>query len=313
MMHDPKLTRSTFLHKLGHGFWRLKQDTSAATATLFAILLPILIGFGALAFDVGVWSMKSRQAQGAADQAAYSAAIANGLGSDGQTEALAIAANMGFTHGVGGVSITVSNPPTSGAFAGGTTYWHVTIEQPQSLGLASIFISTAPTMRVRAVAGSGGGSACIVALSPSAEDAIRFVNNAQMTNPECGLYSNSSSDSSIRCENNCVLAGSLYAVGDVSWGNTQPSGAINNDQPSFSDPYAGVSATPPVGSTCKPQITNGGNYTPGRYCTGLDLRNNAPDKILRQHFQADQQFHGQRQRRRHARFQCPERIEFRSR
>lgn len=255
-------------------------NDKGATAAVFALMLPVLIGAAAIAIDVGVWSVKSRQAQGVADQAAFSAAVASSIGANGTTEARAIAAGLGFANGVGGVTVNVSNPPTSGTYSGNTNYWQVTVQQPQSLGLAGYFTATSPNVVARAVAGIGGTSSCIIALSPNAANAVRLVNNAQMANSQCGVHSNSSSTSAIRCDNNCVLAGSLYAVGKVSWGNAKPTGTINESQPAFTDPYAGVSATPPTGMTCKPQVTNGGNYTPGRFCTGFNLTNSSANKTI---------------------------------
>ncbi len=254
---------------------RLWTATGGASAAVFALALPVLIGFGALAIDVGVWSMKSRQAQGAADQAAYSAAVADSAGSAGTAEARAIAADMGFTHGTGGVTVTVSNPPATGSYAGNANFWQVTIQQPQSLGLAALFLSDAPTVVARAVAGTGGGGSCFIALSPTATNAIWFQENALMQNERCGLYSNSTSSSAIRCDANCEIDGSLYAAGEVNIRNQgAANGSINEDQPQFTDPYADVPRTIPSGLPCRPQITTGGRYVPGRYCSGLSLPNN---------------------------------------
>jgi hypothetical protein len=277
MMHDPKPIRTTILGKLGHGLLRLKRDTRAATATTFAILLPVLIGFGALAIDVGVWSMKSRQAQGAADQAAYSAAVASGAGTDAVIEGRAIAASMGFENGVGGVTVTVNNPPTSGAYAGVTTYWQVIIQQPQSLGLAALFTAGAPTVVARAVAGSGIGTACVVGLNP-AGNAVTFTNNAEFFQPECGLYSNSNID----LRNGVDVSGSLYAGDSIIQGNTTTvTGTTATEQPVFADPYLGTSGATPTTLPCINQaISNGGTYMPERYCNGLDLKDNAKNTTV---------------------------------
>ncbi|MCZ8368380.1 MAG: pilus assembly protein TadG-related protein [Porphyrobacter sp.] len=277
MMYDQKLTRPTFLRKLGHGFLRLKQDTSAATAALFAILLPILIGFGALAIDVGVWSMKSRQAQGAADQAAYSAAVASSAGTNAIIEGRAIAASMGFKDGVGGVTVSVDNPPTSGAFSGVTTYWQVTIRQPQYLGLAALFTAGAPAVVARAVAGSGRGNACVIGLNTTGS-AVTFINNTSFYQAECGLYSNSNID----LRNGVTVSSGLYAGDSIILGNTtQITGSMATDQPLFIDPYLGTSGVTPTTMPCiRSAITNGGTYLPGRYCAGLNLKDNAKNTVV---------------------------------
>lgn len=270
----------------------LGRNERGATAAIFAIMLPVIAGMAALAIDVGVWTVQKRQAQGAADQAAYSAAVASKAGnSDDQTRTWArgITADMGFAHGVRGVVVDVNSPPLAGSFAGQSGYWEVIVHQPQTAGLAALFLSRAPTAAARAVAGgSADGAGCIIALSPTAANAIFLNNNAKLTNPSCDLYSNSNSSSSIRCNNNCEIAASMFAVGAVSWGNKKPAGTIT-DKGSWAggpiaDPYADLnqalvtSSMPPC--TVNTVVTNGGNLSPGRYCQGFNLPNSASNHTV---------------------------------
>src|SRR5215813_4338653 len=53
---------------------RIFRDHSGASATILAIALPGLIGFGALGAETGVWFTLKLQNQSAADAAALSAA-----------------------------------------------------------------------------------------------------------------------------------------------------------------------------------------------------------------------------------------------
>ena len=53
---------------------RIFPDNSGASATILAIALPGLIGFGALGAETGVWFTLKLQNQSAADAAALSAA-----------------------------------------------------------------------------------------------------------------------------------------------------------------------------------------------------------------------------------------------
>ena len=261
---------------------RFVVNASGATAAVFALALPILIGVGALALDVGVWSVKSREAQGVADQAAYSAAVASSVGSNGTTEAQAIAAGLGYKNGVGGVTVNVTNPPASGAFAGNTVYWQVTIQQPQPLGLAGYFVSGTPTVVARAVAGTAAGNSCIIGLSRSANNAVEFLNGTDVRG-DCGIYSNSSSSSAISCDRNCSLQASLYAVGGVSNRGRSTPQIFQNQEP-VADPYATVPKAPASGTACvnaaNRPITNGGTFSAGRYCGGFSIGNNAANKTL---------------------------------
>lgn len=275
MCDDPSSIEVSFLQKPQRHFAKFKNDTGGATASIFAVILPVLIGFGALAIDVGVWSINSRRAQGAADQAAYSAAVASGAGSDAVTEARAIAASMGFIHQTGGVTVQVDNPPATGAFAGSTSHWQVTVRQPQSLGLAALFTVGAPTVVARAVAGSGAGSSCVIGLNNDPTvNAVVFNNGTTLQQLGCGIYSNSSI--SIGNGTQTVISAALYAAGAITQGNTsQVTGSKSEDQPIFVDPYLGVSGVTPTTLPCIPVVSGSGNLTPGRYCDGFDLGNNS--------------------------------------
>lgn len=256
---------------------RLRRDARGATAAMFAIMLPVLIGIGALAIDVGVWSLRSRQAQGAADQAAYSAAVASGAGANATTEARAIAASMGFVNGTDGVTVAVSNPPATGAFAGVTSYWQVTIQQPQNLGLAAILWAGAPTVVARAVAGNGGGGSCVIGLATSGT-AVTFNNNTQLQQSACGVYSNANIVTGN--SNNIIVSANLYAGGTITQGNNAViTGTKTANLPTFLNPYAGVTAPTPTGA-CIPEVSNGASLLPGRYCNGFNLTNNAPNKVI---------------------------------
>ncbi|MBJ7501246.1 MAG: hypothetical protein JHC57_15935, partial [Sphingopyxis sp.] len=88
----------------------LARDSRGATAAIFAIAMPVLVGMGALAVDVGLWTVQKREAQGAADQAAFSAAIAAQADGDdaAHLEGRAIAASMGFVDGQDDVTVTTN-------------------------------------------------------------------------------------------------------------------------------------------------------------------------------------------------------------
>ena len=54
----------------------LSGDQRGISLASMALMLPVLIGFVGLAVDVGLWQVNKRAIQGAADRAAYAAAIA---------------------------------------------------------------------------------------------------------------------------------------------------------------------------------------------------------------------------------------------
>src|SRR5215469_11345988 len=85
---DPRLSLPTEIV-------RFPRDTRGASATIFALVLPVLIGFECLGALTGIWYMVKRRTQFAADAAAISAAyemIAGRTDIGGQLTAAAIEA-----------------------------------------------------------------------------------------------------------------------------------------------------------------------------------------------------------------------------
>ena len=258
---------------------RLARDSRGATAAIFAIAMPLLVGMGALAVDVGIWNVQKRQAQGAADQAAYSAAVAAKANGDdkGDPEGKAVAANMGFVHNVNGVTVEVHNPPTSGQFATEAGYWEVIIREPQATWLAGYFLGGGPTVAARAVAGgANGGNACIIGLNQTADETVKVWGNGTISTKKCNVYTNSSSDKSLVCGGSCVVNASTYAVGgNKEQGNGDLAGAVNaTGRSPVEDPYKDVTASAP-GACAATNLTPANNATinPGHYCGTLTISN----------------------------------------
>ncbi len=257
---------------------RMIFDTRGATAAIFAISLPILVGMGALAVDVGLWSVQKRHAQGAADQAAFSAAIAGTAGTDdaAQLEAKAVSASMGLVDGQGDVTVTATKLNSFDGKSG--EFWQVDIAQPQPMGLAAYFLQSAPVARARAVAGTAtGGAGCIIGLSQSG-NAVSFDNNNKVSNGGCAVYSNSN----MAMANNSAIAGAAYVAGTVTGMGSANIGTKVTGVPPIPDPYADVTVSPPACNAAK-KITNGGalgTYPPGYYCDGLEIANNASNNVL---------------------------------
>ncbi|WP_194954703.1 pilus assembly protein TadG-related protein [Sphingopyxis solisilvae] len=253
---------------------RMIFDTRGATAAIFAISLPILVGMGALAVDVGLWNVQKRHAQGAADQAAFSAAVAAKAGNSAanvQINARAITAGMGFVHAANGVTVAVTNPPSAGQFAGQTGYWEVTITEPQSTWLAGLLFSGDATVRARAVAGgAAGGNACIIGLATTGTS-ISMSNGNEVTNPGCAVYSNANMSMS----NNSKIFGSAYVSGTISMSNGATIGTQQTGVTPVADPYADVTVPSSCPGTAKMSANNNQtiNYTAGNYCDGIQVGN----------------------------------------
>ena len=255
---------------------RFRDDHGGGVAVAFAISLTVMIGFGGAATEVGSWLLTRRAMQGAADAAAVSAlnATAHG-GPDITTQARGVAAQNGWTHGVGGVTVTVNQPPTVGNFTGNAQAVEVIIGQAQPLFFSALLPGvTAPTIRARGVAAPNPalGNGCMLALGTG--NSIQLSGNGSLTLNGCDADGNGN----IALGGNSNLSAHSFDIG----GTTSLSGnssisltngpGTKNDAVAFTDPYAGQrSFTKPA--TCS-NYTGASTISPGAYC-GLSIGSNA--------------------------------------
>jgi hypothetical protein len=123
------------------------------------------------------------------------------------------------------------------------------------------------------------GRYCVLALDPSAADAMHVYNNAVLPNPSCGVAINSTSSTALVMENNAIIDGPVATRGQWDLANNAElngSPLIQNG-PLIPDPYADVQLQP--APPCTGQEGTGKNgvtryLTPGRFCDGWDFRNN---------------------------------------
>lgn len=249
-------------------------------AIMTAALAAPLIGFSALAVDVGVWEVNKSAMQGAADQAALAAGLAMPAGMDAaRKEAKGLAAAHGFADGVGGVSVTLA--PATGSYAGSPGAIEVVIRQPQQAFLSGMILNAAPTASARAVvapgAAAGQASTCIMALAPTGRS-ITGSGLSTIDSGTCNIYVNSPSDCAVTLSGSTVIKGYDVFLGQKSQsGCTSGSAkvsATNNLQHSSSpaaDPYKDRQIPTPASPCTPPDVKkNPINLTPGTYC-GLSL------------------------------------------
>jgi hypothetical protein len=217
------------------------------TVTL-ALTFTALIGFAALGTEVAEWYSIRRTMQGAADSAAFSAALAkfNGASTAYTSEATSVTASYGFVDGSDGVIVTVNSPPASGSHTADSHAVEVTVSRPQTLQLARMFLSNSPTLQARAVATLNPyGSACVLALDRSNVTDVAGNGNTTLNLDSCNLYVNSPSDSAL----NLVGQATINAEAAFISGHYSLSGqaALNTTAGTFTgatpanDPYADVS------------------------------------------------------------------------
>ena len=262
---------------------QFRQSTEGAISILFAVLLPVIVGFIALATDTGIWYVNQRNMQSASDVATLSAA--KQLGTANYATLLstvkAEAARNGFDE-ADGVVFTVNNPPTSGVYSGDNNALEVSLNQAQVRFFSVLHSSDDPNASSRSVAlRATSGEACVLALDTSASSAISFQGNPTVNLDGCIIASNSSDNCAISVGGSADLsADSLYTVGDYC--TTGGAYTLDLDTTpitsgaSINDPYADL-ADPSYGACDENNYSASGTQTldPGVYCGNFRINANA--------------------------------------
>jgi Flp pilus assembly protein TadG len=281
---------------------RLLKDKRGSVLAVFAAI-PVVAGTVAVGVETGQLYRTKRQMQGAADAAALAGTIDK---VNGGTNTSAIAAALyeaqrnGFQNGVGGVTVTVNSPPTSGSNVSTANAVEVIVSKPNSFVLAKVLSSSLGssfTMTSRSVAvqttvtststtttSTSSADGCFVALTTAAEQGIRLTSFNNFT-ADCVVYSNAtgtgttSSTASVYMSNfNNATMKSVYTRGSFATESYNhvylTNTAQQNQTTAIVDPYASL-PTPSPG-TCSYNNFNRSSESsltllPGTYCGGLTV------------------------------------------
>ena len=254
-----------------------KQDESGATAVVYAVLLPVLVGMGALAFEAGHFQQRNARIQSTADMAAMAAALEYQLTSSRGKAKLAAkgdAYENGFV--ANGGKIEVETPITSGPHAGNEGAI-VRITQSQDRYLSNIFPGRKEIIHTveSTVLKADGQPVCALALNPSNTGALSITGSADIEMESCAMHANSTANEAFSLGGaGTVTAECISASGTVTNSNSAVLSACDspqNNQPKVNDPYASVEVPANVaGMPCTAPLYGGGNsmqMTPGRYCS----------------------------------------------
>ena len=227
---------------------RASQDKRGTIATMVAIALPVLIGFGALGSETGLWYTLKRQNQSAADAAAISAAYQIIAGKTNLTNDLEPAASEAATqNGYLGITPGVVHPYSDSLVSNAVA---VTLQQTQPGFLASLFMPGV-TITTKAVAVIKlFDTSCILALATNGTD-IEVDASSSVNATTCSLAANSTNTSSINIQGSTssIIAATLVTPGEVSFNGTPidptappPEFRLSSrpmiGAPSVADPYA---------------------------------------------------------------------------
>lgn len=261
---------------------RLFRSERGSVAVQIGVGLVVLVGMAGLGTESTYLLYKHRQMQAVADSAALSGAMAlsQPFPRDPQSEARAVAARLGYVHGAQQVAVTVNVPPVSGLQAGNSGAVEVIVAQPQDLSIMQLFGNDSVNVGTRSVAiRNDTGRFCVLALDPSAADAMHIYNNAVLPNPSCGVAINSTSDTALVMANNAVIDGPVTTRGQWQLANNAELNGrpLIQNGPLIPDPYADAQLQPPP--YCTERYASGDNggihsLSPGCYPDGWDFKNN---------------------------------------
>jgi Flp pilus assembly protein TadG len=268
---------------------RIFNDKGGATATLVAIALPALIGFGALGVETGLWFTIKLKNQSAADAAAIAAAYQIIAGKTNVASDLTPAANEAATqNGYNGNTLAVTYPFNDGNVSNGVS---VTLQQTQGALLAAMFLTGVTVVTKAAAVIEVLDNPCILALGTSSTG-VEVDDFARLDMPNCSVAANSISRNGIalHSSNSSITAATLVTAGEVSLQGSPIDPAAPpleltlgtlamTGAPTVADPYAAtfthsfLTTGMPVSGRCRGTPT-GGVWTYGGNCvipgTSLD-------------------------------------------
>lgn len=268
-----------------HSFWSYpgvscpgaRMDANGAIAIMTAIMLPVIIGFGALLVDAGYWYGTSALLQNGADAGAIAGARTlpySASYNSAYVQNVVDGAVQQASNGVSGMLSPTFNITGTGSSRSIT----VTATAPQAIFLSSIFGHQPSEITASSTASINTNmQACVLALGQSASDGI-LVNDTASTldSPNCALYS-----SNWVQNKGAISTPAVAAVGSIT-GTYSPSSIQMPGSNPLPNPYANVSIplTPQacaVAGECPTSVPSGSDIVlqPGTYTGGLNIGSNA--------------------------------------
>ncbi len=230
-----------------------RRQFSGQILVLATISMVVLLGFTALAVDMGYLYSTRRRMQTAADAAAVAGATALRDGEDYTKAADDVSSFNGFTNSQNNVAVTVSEPTLPSPYPSDVTYVEVDISQNVPTFFLRVLGYNSMKVAARAVSGAIAGPACIYALDPSDANTFSLSGNANVTS-QCGVVDDSTSLSGLSVSGNSTLKATSVGVSGSSF--TQTGNATISPKPvtnvaALDDPLASrAKSIAPSAGTC---------------------------------------------------------------
>lgn len=231
---------------------KLFRNEAGQSLVLSALLMCVVMGFMALAIDMGVTFRAQRRLQTQADAAAIAAALCGTYGGSfctqyGGTDVTSVAQGAAQNNGMPSATtasssacstspcMQVHTSPSYGQHANGG-YFEVIIKQQSATPFMGTFgalfnggsSNNGPlTVGARAVAGMVPGQTCLYLLNPTADKALYLKGNATLSAPNCSIQVNSNANDAL-----CTTGGSgtITSQQILVVGEQGGSGNCNNQQ-----------------------------------------------------------------------------------
>lgn len=268
---------------------RMKDESGQALAIIaVALSIPCILGFVALATDVGVLLQAKRHMQIAADAAAVAGAkeirVQGATAATIKAAAKAASAQNGYADGSNGVTVAASYPPADGPHTGQAGYAEAIVTQIQPTFFMKLFNITSMPVAARAVAfdGATDNVGCLRAQDTTGADTIHLQGSFSVDAPGCSVIDNSSSAGALTFTGGggSLVAGYVGVVGTATGQTGDSSPAPTTGIPQTSDPLASQISPPtytagsctaaPSGNTWGP-ATAGGTVC---YSGSISVKNN---------------------------------------
>ncbi len=232
-----------------------RRDTGAAVAVIVAIMAPVLVGSMGLGGEAGYWYLKQRSLQNAADVAAHASAVRLAAGDDsgslrGVAEYIAERSEIDLTN----ADLELNQPPVSGAFIEDGNAVEVVVTETVPRLFSAIYSNEPIEIAARAVAtAQGGGTGCVLALSETAQGAIKIAGSSSTSLTLCDMISNAQGVSfQMQGNGSSVSANCIQTVGTAvtTGGLSIVCEKLRENARPVADPFASVPEPSPVG-TCQ--------------------------------------------------------------
>jgi hypothetical protein len=256
---------------------------------LVALSIITLIGFTALAIDGGQIYLDRRRAQNAADQAAFAAAFEKIQGGDWYVAGLARAEDNGFNNDGVTNTVTINNPPISGAYSGDDKFIQVMINTTPDTAFLQLFYTGPIAISAGAVTRAEGS---FFSSSPLVSNAVVTLGNCLSGDGHNLSFTGGGGSGGIVAKNggvflnspestvnDCAMAPPNNGYGIVSEGPITSVGSHDYSGESMIHPVpintgfnGGIPITDPLASLSEPTCTgpgfkDGDTYYPGNFLT----------------------------------------------